>query len=121
MPNAIYKLTIASLIEVVGDTDDERTPDDYMLLCATCNRAKSWSCEQCKNWLEDRDPTMCATCYWAQPTAYTHVAMQPERRLTLIWQAADVEQYNQLRRAAEAANETLQAYIKRLLNERNAE
>ena len=37
--------------EVAGDVKfDERDAASYILVCASCNRAKSWSCEHCPNW-----------------------------------------------------------------------
>ena len=37
--------------EIAGDNDDlSDNIDEYMLLCASANRAKSWSCENCANW-----------------------------------------------------------------------
>ncbi len=34
--------------EVAGDSyETERDSGEYMLLCRSCNRAKSWSCEHC--------------------------------------------------------------------------
>ena len=34
--------------EVAGDVAfDQRDTGSYMLLCGSCNRAKSWSCEHC--------------------------------------------------------------------------
>ncbi|MBZ0308561.1 MAG: HNH endonuclease [Anaerolineae bacterium] len=40
--------------EIAGET--ERQINEYMLLCGSCNRAKSWSCEHCTNWLETKSP-----------------------------------------------------------------
>jgi hypothetical protein len=54
--------------EVADDVESgEWKPDEYMLLCGSCNRAKSWSCEHCENWLSDKLPLVCQTCYWANP------------------------------------------------------
>ena len=50
--------------EVVGDGDSTREIEAYMLLCGSCNRAKSWSCEQCVNWKEAKNPAYCLACYW---------------------------------------------------------
>ena len=36
------------LYEILTE-DDQRNPEDFMLLCASCQRAKSWSCEHCEN------------------------------------------------------------------------
>ncbi len=34
--------------EIAGESGS-LTPDDFMLLCGSANRAKSWSCEHCEN------------------------------------------------------------------------
>ena len=41
--------------EVAGNYGDNLHPDNFMLLCASANRAKSWSCENCKNWSETQE------------------------------------------------------------------
>ena len=46
----------------------------YMLLDASSQRAKSWSCEQCQNWQNDKDEATCRSCFWAFPEDYTHIA-----------------------------------------------
>ena len=43
-----------------------------MLVCAPCNRTKSWQCEHCPNWAA-RDPAVCSQCFWATPSCYDHV------------------------------------------------
>ncbi len=54
--------------EVQGDsTTHTPVPEDYMLVCVSCNRAKSWSCEHCPNWSERHDSAVCALCCWASP------------------------------------------------------
>ena len=80
--------------EISGD--DESLSDDtteYMLLCASANRAKSWSCEHCDNW-KLKDVNTCKSCYWAFPEAYTHVAMQEIRRLDVMWVDDEVSDYD---------------------------
>jgi len=39
-------LSAESLLE-----SDELNPDDFMLLSGSANRAKSWFCEHCENWI----------------------------------------------------------------------
>lgn len=69
-----------------GDEPDrERRVENYMPLCGPDNRAKSYECEHCPNWLV-MDPDVCLSCYWAYPEDYQHVAMRPERRMTLVFQ-----------------------------------
>lgn len=103
--------------EVAGDADsDERDIQDYMLLCGSCNRAKSWSCEHCMNWLEIKKRDLCLSCYWANPESYKHVALRDIRRLDIIWMEAEVEQHEKLRQRAEVMKEPMPDYVKAVLN-----
>jgi len=50
--------------EISGDDENfQQNINDYMLLCASCNRAKSWSCEHCENWNDSKDIEICLKCY----------------------------------------------------------
>jgi hypothetical protein len=103
--------------EVVGDMDsDNRDVEDYMLLCGECNRAKSWSCEHCPNWLEDKRPEICLICYWAKPEAYKHIALRNIRRVDLIWSENEIELYERLKARADALGETMPDYVKKVIN-----
>jgi hypothetical protein len=99
---------------VAGNTSGE-TIEDYMLLDASAQRAKSWSCEHCKNFLEIKDANICRTCFWAFPENYTHVAMREERRLDLVWSGRDVEGYINLLAKAKDAGKTPQEIIKQII------
>jgi hypothetical protein len=101
--------------QVTGDTSDERKTTDYMLLCGSCNRAKSWSCEHCANWLHVKDPSLCRTCYWASPEDHQHVALRPIRRVDLTWTEAETAFFDKLRTQAQEAQENLPDFIKKLL------
>jgi hypothetical protein len=80
---------------VAGDgAAASRDVKDYMLVCGSCNRAKSWSCEHCPNGLEAKAPKICGVCYWANPLKYTHVATEDIRRLDLTWTGAEVSDYD---------------------------
>lgn len=87
---------------------------DFMPLCASDNRAKSWSCEHCANWTA-RDVDMCETCFWAHPEGYEHVAGSAERRLSLTFQGDDVAVYDRLADEAADTGQSVPAVaIKRL-------
>jgi hypothetical protein len=86
-----------------------------MLLCGSCNRAKSWSCEHCGNSLAHGGPEACAKCYWANPTDYAHVALRPIRRADIQWESEEVIEYDRLRELSNASSETVPGYVKRLL------
>lgn len=102
--------------EVAGDTaNTELRLIDFMLLCGSCNRAKSWSCEHCRNWAEIRSPDICNQCYWGNPSSFLHVAMQEIRRLDLSWVGVEVVEFDSLRDAAIAMGEPLPRFVKKAL------
>jgi hypothetical protein len=76
----------------VGGEDHSMDPPHFQLLCASCNRSKSWSCENCQN-ITGKDATICETCFWADPLSYEHVATVPERRVTLTWTGDEVQAF----------------------------
>jgi hypothetical protein len=96
----------------------ERDPADYMLLCGSCQRAKSWSCEHCDNWREARQPEICKKCYWAYPEKYTHIALQDHRRLDIVWLGEEeVKSHSALQHLAKKNRLALPAYAKAALAE----
>lgn len=101
--------------EIIGDdaalSDDI---DEYMLLCASANRMKSWSCEHCTNW-KHKNASDCRSCYWAYPESYTHIAMRNIRRLDLLWAGEEVAEYERLAKNAEKVREPLSEYAKNIL------
>ena len=103
--------------EVGGDDPNGLDPRKFMLLCGSCNRAKSWSCEHCPNWQGAKDETVCAACYWSYPENYTHIATINERRLELVWQGEEVGNYEYLSLLAKYQGKTIQELIKHLLSQ----
>lgn len=102
--------------QVAGDAAfDESNPDAYMLIDASSQRAKSWSCENCCNAQRDRREEVCRACFWAFPEDYTHVAMEEVRRLYLEWRAGDLATFDKLKARAAREGLTVQALAKRLL------
>ena len=101
--------------EIAGDnknlTDDI---DEYMLLCASANRAKSWSCENCENWaLKEVDN--CRSCYWAYPEDYTHIALKEIRRVDVLWVGDKIAEYHQLKKRADEDDKEIPEYVKDVL------
>ena len=102
--------------EVAGDKAGEALEHRaFCLLCGSCNRAKSWSCEHCENWSAHRDQAVCCRCYWSGADDYEHVALLPTRRLDLVWSGDEVACYNSLHDSAERAGKELAALVKRIL------
>ncbi len=101
--------------EIAGDDTGPLDPRDFMLLDASSNRAKSWSCEHCDNFLTKHDEAICKTCFWASPEDYLHIAGTPSRRVELVWTGDEVADFEWLKQHAEADGVKLAAYIKRIL------
>lgn len=102
--------------EVSGDAHGfEQNIDHYTLLCASCNRAKSWSCENCPNWTS-KSASICSRCYWAYPEDHTHIALMEVRRTDVLWQGRrEVELYEELKRVAKERQLTIPNYVKRIV------
>ena len=100
--------------EIAGEAELSDSPSDYMLLCASANRAKSWSCQHCENWLV-RNADTCRSCYWASPERYSHVAMSDIRRLDIVWRGNETADYESIREEAESVGEDLPAFVKNVL------
>jgi hypothetical protein len=106
--------------EVIGDEqsgDGGLDPKEYLLLDGSSNRAKSWSCEHCENFLRKRDPGICRRCFWASPEDYDHIAEIPSRRTDIVWTGEEIKLYERLKKKADAAGIGMAALIKRLLGE----
>ncbi len=101
--------------EIAGDNGSLSADiSEYMLLCASANRAKSWSCENCLNW-QKKDIVTCQSCYWAYPELYTHIAMRDIRRLDLLWSGEEITDYDLLVDEAAKVQEEAPEYVKNVL------
>lgn len=103
--------------EISGRDSPTDQVDAYMLLCPSANRAKSWSCENCPNWVI-KDPATCRGCYWAYPESYTHVATRDVRRLDIMWTGEEVEDYDDLSATAARRGIDMPDYVKEILARR---
>jgi hypothetical protein len=101
--------------EVGGDPEGELNVADYMILCGSCNRAKSWSCEHCRNWKADHLIDVCKTCYWANPENYKHIALRLIRRLDVTWTEDEVSEYDRLVKLSKYAKKDLPDFVKECL------
>lgn len=93
----------------------KRNVKHYMLLCASCNRAKSWSCEHCPNWLTEKLLKVCSRCYWANPLAYTHIALREIRRIDVLWDEHEIQAYEKLKRLAQENRYLIPDYVKKII------
>lgn len=81
---------------ISGDPNKPFDLADFMPVSPAMNRIKSWACEACPNWSEKSLET-CKSCYWAGPDrSYEHVATIPERRLDIVWQSHEVQEFDRL-------------------------
>jgi hypothetical protein len=101
--------------EIGGEKTAGYTVEDYMLVCGSCNRAKSWTCEQCENWIMLQSAEICHSCYWANPESYVHIAMKPIRRIDLVWAGDEAHEFDGLAQRARQHGQTIRAYIKAVL------
>jgi hypothetical protein len=97
------------------DGEPQLEPENFMLLCGSANRAKSWACEHCENWSQIKDKSICLSCYWAYPENYTHIAMRQIRRIDLIWEGEEIEIYERLRQRAVGLEKDLPELIKEII------
>ena len=115
MPEAELQIDHRVPYEVAGDAGGQPSPDDFMLLCGSANRAKSWSCEHCENWRNLKKREICLTCYWAYPEEYSHIATRPVRRVDLLWQGGEFSQYDRLKSDAHKAGKPLPQFVKQII------
>jgi len=101
--------------EIAGDNEElSNDVNEYMLLSASANRAKSWSCENCPNW-KNKELKNCKTCYWAYPESYSHIAMRDIRRLDLLWAEEEIVEYEALIKEVNGVKEDAPEYVKNVL------
>jgi hypothetical protein len=102
--------------EVSGESKvSKRNIKDYMLVCGSCNRAKSWSCEHCPNWLTEKLRRICLKCYWSNPAHYAHIALREIRRVDILWDENEMQTYEKLRREAQKSRYSIPAYVKKII------
>ena len=101
--------------EVGGESKQSTQPEHFMLLCASCNRVKSWSCEHCENWRNQKQPEVCEKCYWGNPENYTHIAQSEIRRLDLTWTGSEIDDFDQLAKLAKERQKDIPNFVKETL------
>lgn len=102
--------------EIGGDPNDMMDTSKFMLLSPSANRAKSWACEHCLNWLK-KDITMCETCYYASPEDYKHIAGEEERRLDVVFRKSEIDIYDMICDKAKRENISIQEAFKQIVVE----
>lgn len=104
--------------EVAGDNvAEENAPSKFMLITATAQRQKSWSCENCENLKTLRKLDICSSCYWAYPENYSHAAMRDIRKLNIEWSDDEVAFYDELKRKSDELGISIQDLVKQALSQ----
>lgn len=100
--------------QIAGEVNVQNLTE-FMPLCCSHQRTKSWICEHCPNYIK-KDASVCKSCFWAIPDAdYMHVATVPERRLDLLWKGEqEVRSFEALKARARKENLPLADYLKKL-------
>jgi hypothetical protein len=102
----------------IGRESDSPSVSEFQMLCGSCNRAKSWTCErECANW-EERDASVCSTCLWAAPDSYRHIATKERRQVTLTWEEGAVAIFERLKASARAEGLEMANYLHRLIGDK---
>lgn len=114
-PGSVLQIDHKVPYEVTGDKQGILDAKDFMLVCASCNRAKSWTCEHCSNWQITKTIEICQSCMFGSPDNYVHIAMRQERSLTVSWYDEDVQVYDNLKDEALTADKSIEGYVKDIL------
>lgn len=85
----------------------------FMLLSPSANRAKSWTCEHCNNWIH-KDKAFCIRCFWAHPEDYDHVAGKYEKIISVVFTGDEIEDYNKLIKIS--GKDNAQSLIKEIIH-----
>lgn len=113
MPERALQIDHRIPYEISGEIDESNI-DNFMLLSPSANRAKSWTCEHCKNW-DDKNIDFCIKCFWAHPENYDHIAGKNVRIINLYFSGNEVEDYNKL--IAITGLDNAQNIIKKLIHD----
>ncbi|MGI6784173.1 MAG: hypothetical protein ACOX5A_08080 [Aminivibrio sp.] len=117
MDEAMLQIDHRVPYEIDGEQNNKNI-DIFMLLSPSANRAKSWTCEHCENWVK-KDREFCVRCFWAHPESYDHVAGKYEKMITIVFTGNEIEDYQKLIELAgeKTAQETIKKIVHDFLNE----
>jgi hypothetical protein len=102
--------------EVAGESLKDQ-PNAYMVLDGTCNRRKSWVCEHCPNFLRLKQVGTCQSCYWANPQEHLHAAMEPIRRVDLVFIGDETPAFDKFRNEHMRKGESVPSALKALMKD----
>lgn len=73
--------------EIAGDPTFPFVTSDFMLLDASTQRAKAFTCAECPNMSGSKSVAACVSYYWANPDEHQHAATLPIRSVAIEWRA----------------------------------
>ena len=101
--------------EIAGDSSEPFDWADFMLLDASMQRTKAFTCSECPNMNEGRDVSVCSRCYWAYPEDYDHVATRAIRRIDVEWRGDEVSDHDAIRAMSEGKGVSVSSFVKSTL------
>jgi len=113
MDEAVLQVDHRIPYEIAGE-QNENDIELYMLLSPSANRAKSWTCEHCENWIK-KEPEFCMKCFWAYPEDYEHIAGKQQRIISVVFTGDEIDDYNRLIEVSGIEN--AQQVIKNIIRE----
>ena len=105
--------------EIAGDPTFPFITSDFMLLDASTQRAKAFTCAECPNMSGEKSVPTCLSCYWTNPEDHQHVATRPLRRADVVWNADEITDHDALvamsRDSGVSVPSVIKSIVRRLL------
>lgn len=120
--NVVYEPAVLQIDHripyIIGGDPDNYKLDNFMLLCGSHQRLKSWECEHCPN-RKIESTEICRVCYWAMPDGdYEHIATILEKRIDVTWRGEyELGHYQRLVSFAKKKGLSLSDTIKELVKQ----
>lgn len=102
--------------EIAGEAAAPTDTAAFMLLCASCQRKKSFECERCPNW-QTKESNTCQTCFWTRPSEYEHLATRRMRRIEVSFTGTDVDRFDFVADSADDIHEYVKQAILKYRND----
>lgn len=61
----------------------------------------------------DKNPDVCAGCFWLNPADYSHIETEPVRRTEIMFSDDEVQKFDDILAECEEQGITIQEYIKK--------
>lgn len=61
------------------------------------------------------NPIVCETCLWASPEVYQHIATEGRRRLDIVWEGDEADDYDRVAAIAKGQSRDMQSVVKEII------